>query len=468
MINKISFIEVGSPDAHIFSKFPIPRVGPILLSTILKEKGYNVKVFIEDLKKPDWSFIENSDIVCISTITSTAIRAYNIAKKLRKLGIKIIIGGAHPSFLPEEALLHSDYVVRGEGDYTLPELISFLDKGIPSIQSIEGISYKNEMNQVVHNPPRPLIEDLNSLPEPDFSLIYGWKPSNIYPVSTSRGCPFNCRFCSVIPMFGRKYRFKSVETTLNEIRYVSKVSKATIFFVDDNFTANKERTKEILRGVINENIKINWSAQVRVDIAKDAELLRLMAESGCSTIYVGFESINPKTLELYNKKQNLEEIVNCIKTVKETGIKIHGMFVLGADTDDIDTIKKTADFAIKAKIDTVQFMMLTPLPGTPIFFEMKENKRLLHNDWSKYDAHHVVFIPVLMKPETLHIETLRAMKKFYSWKYILNHLLNFDLYYAAIGVYGKKAVKRALNKANAYLKTFENNQMKQLEQNPLY
>ena len=144
------------------------------------------------------------------------------------------------------------------------------------------------------------------------------------------------------------------------------------------------------------------------------------------------------------------------------------MFVLGADTDDIDTIRKTADFAIKAKIDTVQFMMLTPLPGTPIFFEMKDNKRLLHNDWSKYDAHHVVFSPVLMKPETLHIETLRAMKKFYSWKYILNHLLKFDFYYAAIGIYGKRAVKRALNRAKAYLKTFENINMEQLEQNPLY
>ncbi len=451
----ISFIEVGSPGAHIFSKFPIPRLGSILLSTILRDEGYNVRVFLEDIAKPDWSFIENSGIVCISTITSTAIRAYEIADRLRRLGIIVIIGGAHPSFMPDEALGHADYVVRGEGDYTLPELIDHLRNGRPPIESIHGISYKNNSDEIVHNPPRPLLDDMDALPEPDFSLIHGWRPSNIYPVSTSRGCPFNCRFCSVIPMFGRRYRFKSVDATLREIRYVSSVSKATVFFVDDNFAANKNRTKAILRGMIDEKIRLNWSAQVRVDVAKDGELLHLMADSGCSTLYIGFESVNPKTLEFYNKKQGLEEIVGCIKAVKEHGIRIHGMFVLGADTDDTDTIKMTADFATKLKIDTVQLMMLTPLPGTPVFFELRDSKRLLHTDWSKYDAHHVVFMPAMMKPWVLHIETLKAMKKFYSWRYILVHLIRFDFYYAAIGLYGKRAVQEALDKARAYLESLE-------------
>lgn len=453
-INSISFIEVGSPGAHIFSKFPIPRLGSILLSTILRDKGYNVRVFIEDISRPDWSFIENSDIVCISTITSTAIRAYEIADRLRDRGITVIIGGAHPSFMPEEALEHSDYVVRGEGDHTLPELISHLEKGLP-VASIRGISYRDPSGQIVNNPPRLLIEDLDALPEPDFSLVYGWKPANIYPVSTSRGCPFNCRFCSVIPMFGRRYRFKSVEATLKELRYVSSVSRATVFFVDDNFAANKKRAKAILRGMTEERLKLSWSAQVRVDVARDHELLRLMADSGCSTLYIGFESVNPKTLELYNKKQGLEEIVDCIKAVKEHGIRIHGMFVLGADTDSVDTIKSTADFARRLRIDTIQFMMLTPLPGTPVFFEMRDSGRLLHTDWGKYDAHHVVFEPLLMKPETLHLETLKAMKRFYSWRYILNHLIRFDFYYAAIGLYGKKAIKEALSRARDYIESLK-------------
>ncbi len=454
-IENISFIEVKSPGAHIFSRFPIPRLGSILLSTILRDEGYNVRVFIEDIKEPDWSFIENSDIVCISTITPTAIRAYELADRLRKSGITVIIGGAHPSFLPEEALEHADYVVRGEGDYTLPELIEYIKNARHSVETIHGISYKDASGNIIHNPSRPLLKDMDILPEPDFSLVHGWKPTNVYPVSTSRGCPFDCKFCSVIQMFGRKYRFKSVDATLKELRHVASVSKSTVFFVDDNFTAKKDRTKAILKGMIDEGIKVGSSAQVRTDIAKDSELLRLMAEAECDIVYVGFESINPKTLELYNKKQNVDEIVNCIKAVKDHGIRIHGMFVLGADTDNVDTIKATTDFAIKLNIDTIQFMILTPLPGTPVFFEMRDSDRLLHTDWSKYDAHHVVFKPTTMNPETLQIEPLKAMKRFYSWKYILKHFIRLDFYYAAIGLYGKGAVKEALDKAKAYLETLE-------------
>ncbi len=132
-VQRISFIEARSPGAHIYSKFPIPRLGAVLLSTILKERGFEVRAFIEDISEPDWSYIENSDLVCISTITSTAIRAYSIADNLRSKGIPVIIGGAHPSFLPEEALEHADFVVRGEGDYSLPALIDFLTKGRPAL-----------------------------------------------------------------------------------------------------------------------------------------------------------------------------------------------------------------------------------------------------------------------------------------------------------------------------------------------
>lgn len=449
-IEKISFIEVKSPGAHIFSKLPIPRLGSVLLSTMLRDRGYQVKVFIEDVCAPDWSFVENSDLVCISTITSTAIRAYEIADRMRKLGITVIMGGAHPSFLPEESLQHSDYVVRGEGDHTLPELLDYMEKGRPAASSILGLSYRNASGEFLHNPDRPLLDDLDSLPEPDFSLIHGHKPFYLYPVSTSRGCPFNCRFCSVITLFGRKYRFKSPEATVRELRNLNLSSKEVVFFVDDNFAAHKERTKDILRGMIAEKMKFSWAAQVRTDVAKDPELLKLMADAGCSTLDIGFESINPKTLEAFNKKQNLDEIITCIKKVKDHKMSIHGMFVLGADTDDVDTIRKTTDFAIKLGLESVQFLMLTPLPGTPVFEELRDSQRLLHTDWSRYDAHHVTFKPALMEPETLHVETLKAMGKFYSWKYILSHLAKLDMFYTVAGFYGKRAIKAALEEAKSY------------------
>jgi radical SAM superfamily enzyme YgiQ (UPF0313 family) len=451
VIRRVSFIEAGSPGLHIFSKFPIPRLGAVLLSTILKDRGYEVKAFIEDVAGFDWSFIESSDLVCISTITSTAIKAYGMGERLKALGIPVVMGGAHPTFLPDESLEYADFVIRGEGEHSLVKLLEHLEKGTPTLTGIKGLSYRDRDGRNVHNPSGEFIEDLDSLPEPDFSLVHKWNLSNTYPVSTSRGCPFDCKFCSVIQMFGRRYRFKSVEATLKELKYVASVSKATKFIVDDNFTADKRRTKKILRGMIAEGIKTRWSAQVRTDVARDPELLRLMADSGCHTLYIGFESINPGTLEAYNKKQGLEDIISCIKTVRDHGIHIHGMFVLGADTDDVETIRGTADFATGNGIDTIQFLILTPLPGTPLFHDMMKSGRLLHTDWSKYDVQHAVFKPRLMSAATLQIETLRAMARFYSWRYILRRLAGLDFHYAAIGIFGKTAVHKTLKASSAYL-----------------
>ncbi|MBF0459218.1 MAG: radical SAM protein [Nitrospirae bacterium] len=449
-IKRVSFIEAKSPGNHIFSKFPIPRVGTILLSTILRDRGYEVKAFIEDVGRPDWEYIESSDIVCISTITSTAPRAYKIAERVKAKGIPVVIGGAHTTFLPEEALAYVDYVLRGEADHSITALFDYLDLGRPSISTIKGLSYKDAAGNFLHNPDSDRVMELDNLPIPDVKLVQEWDRMKIYPISTSRGCPFNCKFCSVIRVFGRQYRFCSVGHALKEIKDACANSKENIFFVDDNFSANKKRTKELLNAIIAEKIKPSWSAQVRTDVAKDEELLRLFADSGCHMVYIGFESINPVTLESYNKGQSLDEIVRCIKAVKGHGIDIHGMFVLGADTDNVDTIRKTADFAIDLGIDTIQFMILTPLPGTPFFFEMQESGRLLHTDWSKYDAHHVIYKPTLMNPQTLHMETFKAMGRFYSWKYIAKHVAKLDFFHVAVGFYGKRAVRQALDEAKEY------------------
>jgi radical SAM superfamily enzyme YgiQ (UPF0313 family) len=450
-IRRISFIEAGSPGLHIFSRYPIPRLGAVLLSTVLRNRGYEVKAFIEDVAELDWDYIESSDLVCISTITSTALKAYSIAKRLKTLGVPIIMGGVHPTFLPDEALEFADFVIRGEGDYSLVELLAYLEKGTPAVTAIKGLSFKDRTDHAVHNPAREFIQDLDSIPHPDFSLVHDWKPSQIYPISTSRGCPYGCSFCSVISMFGRQCRFKSVEATMQELRYASAASTATKFIVDDNFAANKSRSRAILERVIDERIKMLWAAQVRTDIAGDPKLLRLMADSGCHTLHIGFESINPATLAAYKKEQSHENIITCIKTVKDHGIHIHGMFVLGADTDTLETIHETGDFAIRLGIDTVQFLILTPLPGTQLFQDMLDQGRLLHTDWSKYDVQHVVFRPQRMSPTTLQLEPLKAMGRFYSWKYIFRHLTKLNFYYAAIGAFGKKAVKKALKAFSAYI-----------------
>jgi radical SAM superfamily enzyme YgiQ (UPF0313 family) len=449
-MKNIYFIEAKSPGSHIFSRTALPRLGSILLATILHNKGYHTKAFIEDIVPLEWKLLEDADLICISSISSTATRAFQLAEKFKKLDIPVVLGGVHSTFLPDESLQYADYVVRGEGEETLVELVEHLDAAKP-LDSIKGLSFKNAGNEIVHNPGRELLKDLNEAPIPNFGLVYKWaEKAHVIPIATSRGCPFACKFCSVIPMFGRKYRFKSIDRIIEEIRAAAP-HKCHVFFIDDNFAANKKRTKTLLKTLIDKNIKIEWSAQVRTDVAKDPELLDLMKKAGCFSVYIGFESINPKTLSLYNKGQELEDIENSIREVKKRSINIHGMFVLGSDTDDIQTIRNTEKFAKKLAIDSIQFMMLTPLPGTPVFEELKNSGRLIHTDWSKYDAHHAVFEPKLMTAFELHVETLKAMSKFYSWPAILRNLWQFDFFYTVVGLYGKRSVKKALAGTRQYI-----------------
>lgn len=448
-IKTIHFIEARSPGAHIYSRTPLPRLGTILLATILKEKGYLSKAFIEDISEPDWEELRRADMIGISSITSTAMRAFELAKKYRSLGIPVVMGGPHPTFLPEESLRYADYVVRGEGEETLVELVDHLEAGAP-LDDIRGLSFRKG-DLFVHNPDRPLVQDLDSAPKPDFTLVHDWGKRTYIPIATSRGCPFGCRFCSVIQMFGRAYRFKSMDRVMEEIREAAS-RKAHVFFVDDNFAANKERTKTLLRRILAEGITMEWSAQVRTDVAKDAELLSLMAQAGCFMVFVGFESINPNTLSLYQKHQDLDDITDCIRKLREVSIRIHGMFVLGGDTDDISTIRSTKKFAKRLQINSIQFMMLTPLPGTPVFKELMEQGRLIHTDWAKYDAHHAVFEPKLMTPFELQTETFKAMAGFYSCGSILKNLLKGDLFCTIVGIYGKRSLAKIKAPSREYLR----------------
>jgi radical SAM superfamily enzyme YgiQ (UPF0313 family) len=393
--------------------------------------------------------LNNADFIGISSITSTAPRAFQLAERFRSMGIPVVLGGPHPTFLPEESLGYADYVVRGEGEETIVELIERLEAGT-ALDGILGLSYWKG-DAMVHNPDRPLVQDLDTGPIPDFSLVHHWEKRAYIPIATSRGCPFGCRFCSVIPMFGRRYRFKSVDRVIAELREAAS-KDAHIFFIDDNFAANKERTKDLLRRIIAEGIRMEWSAQVRTDAARDPELIDLMARSGCFMVFVGFESINPRTLSLFQKKQDVEDIIASIEAFKAASISIHGMFVLGADTDDIGTIRNTKKFAKRIGINSIQFMMLTPLPGTPVFEEFREQGRLIHTDWAKYDAHHAVFEPKLMTAFELHTETLRAMAGFYSFWAILKNLLRGDFFYSLVGLYGKRSLKKAKALSKGYLR----------------
>ena len=437
-IKKVLFIEPRAPRPHIFSRVAIPRIGPVLLGTILEREGLEAKVIIEEISAPDYQTLDfNPDLVCISSITSTAPRAYELADFYRQQGIPVALGGAHPSFVVQESLDHADYVVCGEGDEALPELVAALNSG-GDLGEVRNLAFL-EGGELRQNPWRPFLEDLDSLPIPNYELVHGWNSRwgrRFVSIATSRGCPYNCRFCAVIKLFGRKYRYNSVDRVMEEIRQ-NGVKAHHVFFCDDNFTANRERIKTLCQRILQEKLNIEWSAQVRVEAANDEELMQLMVRAGCYCVFVGLESINPATLKLYNKSQTVENIKDCVVNFHRHGIRVHGMFVFGSEEDHYQVIRDTVKFSRQLDLDSLQYLILTPIPGTPVYQELEAQNRIFCHDWSHYDGHHAVFQPRRLTAYELQWETIRAMKKFYSWTSVLKRIIARDWFYVKIKAWGR-------------------------------
>lgn len=456
--NKILFIETGNPGLHIFSLFKIPRLGTIILGTILKNNGYDVKIVIEEIKPITKEDIENFDIIAISSLTSSAPRSYEIARISKSLNKITIMGGPHVTFVPEEALKNNiDYVIRGEAETSLPKFLEELNKDHPDFSSIPGLSYI-ENNEFIHNPVSDHHIDFDKVPIPDWTIVdNSWFENSkikVIPVMTSRGCPFHCTFCTVTEMFGRQYRVRSINNVINELKLYNN-KKNHIFFYDDNFTADKEHTKELLRKMIENNFQFTWSTQVRVDITEDEELLQLMKQSGCDRVYIGFESINPKSLKQVKKGQTIEKIKECIKKLKEKNISIHGMFILGISGENEKTMKETVKFAIKNGINTAQFLILTPLPGTVEYKKLKEKNKILFEDYSIYDAHHVVISPEGISPYSLQKLQLWAHSKFYSKSQIIKKFIKGEFFNSFIGIYASYLQRKWIKENKTFMESLK-------------
>ncbi len=414
---KISIVEPKAPFYNFYSAFMkhLPMMGPIYLGTILNNDGHDVTIYNENIKLIDYVKIKDSDILAISTMTSTAPRGYEIAKRFRELNPKgrIIAGGVHATFLPEEATLYADHVVKGEGELVISDLVN------------------NGGEKIIQGTP---VENLDDLPFPDFSLIEGLKkPIPITPISTSRGCPYECTFCSVSPMFGRKYRFRTTESVIEEL---SRFKHKSIFFYDDNFAANRARTKELLNHMIEHKITTRWMAQVRADIAKDEEMVELMAEANCNQLAIGFESLNAETLKSYNKKLTPEDNKNCIKMLHKYGIKVHGMFISEGYSDIYN----------KLGLDSLQLSILIPLIGSKLYTTVMNAKqftvRKFPSDWELFDGSHVVHLPDNMSPLEMQKQTVQALKNFYSRYNATKLLLRGRISDFGIRLMGYRIIKR--------------------------
>lgn len=412
---RITFIEPAAPGFHVYSFVKQLRLGLPLLGAIMTARGHEVRIYAESLSEVDWADVFRSDLVGISTTTSTAVRAYRYAQKVRDAGIPVVMGGPHVTFLADEAMDFCDYVVRNEGEETLVELVECL-QGRGSLESILGLTYRSGDGEVVHNPARPLLTGLTDLPWPDLNLVVGGEKVKPTPILASRGCPFGCEFCSVVLMFGRKVRFVDPTET---VKYLKRLRSNKLFFYDDNFFISRRRGKELLRLMIEEGVNAPFFAQIRVDsVCKngtvDTELLDLLWNAGCRIVYLGLESVNPATLEEYHKEASLDDMSGGLEALARRGIKTHGMFVFGADSDTRESLYQTADFALDHGLNSAQFLVLTPLPGTRQTAQFEAEGRIFTKNWSLYDGHHVVHWPKQMTPYELQEATLQAHKRFYS------------------------------------------------------
>jgi len=433
----VVFVELQPALPNIGSFLISPSYGIILLATSLQKLRYKTSVLVEGITEINIQELEKFDFVCFSLQSAAANKTYQMADDLRKKGKIIIFGGTHATYFPEDCLEHCDYVVRREGDDVLPALLSCLEnKG--DLSQMRGISYNNN-GHIRHNADITPPADLSI--SADYSLIRDisrWNPLKrllngrrvILPVQSSRGCPNNCSFCIVNKMFGGTYRKRPIDTVIAEtksaIRYTNRIQ-----FVDNNFVGSSkldiEYTTRLLQAIIANNIKIKASAFVTIDVASNHDLLGLMKKAGIKLLMIGFESINPKTLDGYHKHQEIDKIVQPIRTIKEYGFDISATFMAGSDEDDYDSIIQTAQFATKWNLDQLHYFMLTVYP------EMRDlvpPKRVFVRNWDFFHGHYATFFPRNICPSKLHEAVFKANRIFYSLKRIMKSLFAFKFNFA--------------------------------------
>jgi len=383
---------------------------PLNLAMLASLTPPEIEVSIVDEAVESVNFDEQIDLVGISCTTTVASRAYEIAAEYRKRGVKVVLGGTHPTLIPNEAIRYADSVCIGEAEASWREILDDFRSGklkqfyhSNGYCSLEGLS----------TPRRDLFDAKNYLP--------------IDTIQTSRGCPFACNFCAVTTIFGHKYRLRPVGDVLSEIETLK---NRYIFFLDDNIIGSPAHSKELFRALI--PYKKRWISQASTTVIKDPELLKLMAKSGCKGLFVGFESLSEKNLKSSRKKHNApKQYKEIVKKLHDQGIAISGAFVFGLDDDDRSVFERTLEFAMDVKLDVAQFNWLTPYPGTPIYDRMKAENRLIKTEWWSRESglgvgtgEAVVYHPKMMSADELEEGSRWVRKNFYSTSSILRRFLS--------------------------------------------
>jgi radical SAM superfamily enzyme YgiQ (UPF0313 family) len=387
------------------------RYQPLSLGIIAALTPDNWKVKIIDENFREFRFY-HADLVGFTAFSSTVSRAYDLAQIYRDNGIPTVIGGIHASMCPEEASMFVDTVVTGEAESVWPQVIKDFEN-----QTLQKI-YKGDLPGLIKSP------------KPRRDLFH---PGYVFAsVQTTRGCPMNCDFCSVTAFNGAHYRYRPIEEVLDEMETIP---QRNIFILDDNIVGNtvksQERAIELFKGMISRGIKKDWIGQASLNVADNEEVLRYAALSGCRMLFIGIESENKEQLLHVNKKMNAKMGAGSYNTVfrkmHKYGIAVIAGFIFGWENDTKESIDARVNFTRSCHADSIQSTFMTPLPGTRLFERLRdENKLVLNNfpgDWKYYGYEHLVFRPEKMDRLEMQEYIFRGIDKVYNPSFLKRRML---------------------------------------------
>lgn len=377
------------PRGHVFAGPPLPPYSANM--------GKEYKAKMEDPNHPIWKEVTDvlnkyrPKILGISIMTpqlNSAVKIAQIAKRLDP-EIKIVVGGFHPTALPEETLKDNpfDILVKGEGEYTVLELANTLLEG-KDLRTVAGITFK-ENGEIISNQRREPIADLDALPyplrefaTPEEEAYFKFRPS----ILTGRGCPYNCTFCARAVMWSSKIRYRSAESVVDEIQYLyDKYGCKYYMFEDDTWVINIERAYKICDLILERGLDITWECQTRANVVvRYKDILPKMKKAGCTAVDVGVESGNQQILDDIKKKITLNQVKETARLVKDAGIEVRSFFIIGYPQDTKDTIQDTVNLINEVDFDFDNVYLLVPMPGSEMYDKVKSEGKLLADDWFYY------------------------------------------------------------------------------------
>lgn len=388
-----------------------PPLSLLMLAAVTPKE---IKVDITDERLEAIDFDERHDLVGITCVTRSALRAYEIADEYRKRGVKVVLGGIHPSALPNEAISHADSIVIGEGERAWQQLLHDFK------QDKLKAYYKGEP-----------LENLDELPLPKREILkYPDMYSTMKVLTATRGCPNSCAYCSAGVGLYKKYRKRSIESVVNELKQLA--GKVLLFF-DDNLGWDVNYTKELLRAITPLGVK--WFGEISLNALEDPEVIPLAAKSGCIVLGIGFESLSQEVIYSVrkNRTNSPEKYAALIRRLHDAGIAIMGLFIVGFDGDDSTTFSTLIDFFNVTHIEIPSINTLVPYPGSAIYKQYEKEGRLLHKNWSFYDTAGgaCVFVPHKMTPTELMDGYLRMIREIYATESILGRLIGAGTWLAS-------------------------------------